>query len=185
MRAFRFRLARLLRVRRLEEEVARGELAHARGRANEARSSAEHAEAEVERGRGELLRLQAGPLLEPAAVIARHAAQDGVARARATCERRALELEREAGARRSTLMNARAAVRGLERLAERRRALHLAQLERAERLELDEVAQRTRRGARASLPRLPGSGGVSSPSPRPTDEDGQAPRAQGPAAEPA
>ncbi len=185
MRAFRFRLARLLRVRRIEEEIARGELAHARGRAHEARSSAEHAAEEVERGRGELLRLQAGPRLEPAAVIARHAAQDGVARARATCERRALELEREAEVRRATLMSARAAVRGLERLSERRRALHLAQLERAERLELDEVAQRTRRGARASLARLPGSNAPSSPSPRATDEDGQAPPAQGPALDPA
>jgi len=183
MRAFRFRLARLLRVRRLEEEIARGELAHASRRASEARSSAERAEAEVERGRSDLLRLQAGPRLEPPAVIARHAAQDGVARARAECERRALELEREAEVRRETLMGARAAVRGLERLSERRRALHLAQLERADRLELDEVAQRVRRGAPASLPRLLGRAGPSSPPPRATDEDGQAPRAQGPAAD--
>ena len=180
MRAFRFSLARLLRVRRLHEEMARGDLALARGRARDARSQADHAAAELERGREELLRLQASPRLEPAAVLTRHAAQDGVARARGACERRAQELEREAEVRRSALIEVRAAVRGLERLRDRRRTLHSAELERAERLELDEAAQRrplARLAPGASLRRLAGPAAPSSARSSPADEDGEAPRA--------
>lgn len=180
MRAFRFSLGRLLRVRRLHEEIARGDLAQARGRARDARSKADHAAAELERGREELLRLQAAPRLEPAAVLARHAAQDGVARARGACERRAQELEREAEARRAALIEVRAAVRGLERLRDRRRTLHSAELERAERLELDEVGQRRPLAGlapRTSLRRPVGSGAPSSAAAQASDEDRGAPRA--------
>lgn len=180
MRRFHFSLARLLRVRRLHEELARGELAQARGRARGARSDADEAAAELERGRVELLRLQGGPRLQPEAVLARHAAQDGVARARGACERRAQELEREAEARRSALIEVRAAVRGLERLRERRRALHAAELERAERLELDEVAQRrplARLAGQGSLSRAAGPTATSSAPAQSADEDGEVPRA--------
>ena len=182
MRNFRFRLARLLRVRQIQEEIARSDLAQARARARGARTSADHAASELERGRVELLRLQAGPELLASAVLARDAAQDHVARVRAACERRAQELEHDAEARRASLLEARASVRGLERLAQRRRAVHAAEQERAERLELDEVAQRRRSARlapRASLPRAAADPAASSTSQQATDEDGVAPPSSG------
>jgi len=139
MKRYRFRLESVLRVRRIQEDVARGELA----RATLALAAAESA---LQEGRDHLDRLSRQPHpIGPAAWQARRqillaAAEeieqlaDGVTAAAA-----------ERHARQAALAEARTRVRALERLDERRRAQHaLEAARREERLVDDLVTARFR-----------------------------------------
>ena len=168
MKAFRFRLARVLRVRRLQEELARAALHEATGAARKARASAQAASAELELGRTTLRELHGLPRLEPAVLLSRYAALDAVQRTSELLEARARLREREAEERRTQALEARAGVRGLERLEERRRSAHAAERERAERAGLDELAQRRGAGLRrSSSPARPATEDTSWPARRP------------------
>jgi flagellar export protein FliJ len=159
VKRYTFRLARVLRVRRLQEELLRAAWLEARARADAARA-AEGAQArELGLARAELARLQGAGALDPSAVLTQ---QDLCARSERELARlatRARTLEAEAARRADALREARTAVRGLERLDERRRRGHREESERREQLATDEVAARRF----ASAP--------SSPEARAVDED--------------
>jgi flagellar export protein FliJ len=144
--AFRFRLERLLEVRRAKEDVARRELAEAaRAAGEETRvltallaEEEESKRASRERRRGPLdlaaLRLQEGYLraLDP--------------RVRASRERLLALQGVEAGKRRA-LVEAMKAVKVLERFRERKLAEWILSADRDERKVLDEAAHAAREGA--------------------------------------
>jgi flagellar export protein FliJ len=142
VRPFRFRLGRVLRVRALEEEIARGELLEARSRALEAETRLERARADLASARADLAREQSAGRLEPAGLLARDAALPGLlARLRLGLGRAREERARaEEVSQRWRL--ARGELQGLERLEQRARERHRRQLELDELRELDEVALR-------------------------------------------
>lgn len=140
MRRFRFRLGRVLRVRRLQEEVARAAFLEARAEADRARAALERARERLAAGRAELAELQARPRLEPAEVIRQQETLLALQRALGPLRSRAERREEAAAERQAAWSEARAAVRGLERLEARRRGAHRAELERLETREQDERA---------------------------------------------
>lgn len=154
MKRYAFRLARVLRVRRLQEELLRAAWLEARARADAARAAEAAQARELELARAELARLQGAGALDPSAVL-RH--QDLCARSERELARlaaRARTLEAEAARRSDALRQARTAVRGLERLDERRRRAHREDCDRREQLETDETAAR-RFAAAPSSPDAP------------------------------
>lgn len=138
MKKYRFRLEAVLRVRRIEEERARGDLLAAN------RALAE-AEAELDR-RLEHYRtvsLPAGALPHDEYVAARsHQDQAAAGVVAAGTARLAAEAERDR--LRDVWAAAAARVKALERLDEHRRDEHAADVQREEVLVLDEVAAATR-----------------------------------------
>ena len=166
---FRFRLQRVLDVRRLEEEVARGSLLDAHAAARLARDAAQQAATAHAQGLDALRALLASPHLAAQALIVGQEQQDRLAGLHAEREGQARDLEGEVERRRAAALVARSAVRGLERLEGRRRAAHAVEDERAERVALDEVLRRA--GPRpASLPGAPRPWRGSSPPPHPADD---------------
>jgi flagellar biosynthesis chaperone FliJ len=142
VKRYSFRLARVLRVRRLQEEILRAAYLEARALADQAHARAEAQAQELLRGRGELALMQSRSPLQPLRVIGQ---QDLLARLNAeleTLRARARKLAAEAQQRADLAREGRARVQGLERLDERRRRLHKAEVERAELRLGDEVAAR-------------------------------------------
>ena len=68
MSAFRFRLQRVLGVRRIEEDLAKAEWQDAERSARAAEEQARGLQSAVERARGDLARLQSSSQLDPADV---------------------------------------------------------------------------------------------------------------------
>ncbi len=147
MKRFRFRLARVLAVRRLAERQARATFLEARARSLAARAEAEAARAEHERGQAFLSASQSSPWLRAGEVIAQQAAIEALRASLRRRESQAHALEQAAEIAKEAWESARAAVRGLERPEERRGAAHRAELERAEGRALDELT--LARGARS------------------------------------
>lgn len=142
MKRYAFRLSRVLRVRRLQEDLLRASWLEARARADAARASEDAQRHELELARVELERLQGKGTLAPRAVLAQ---QDLCVHAERELAHRAAHartLEAEAARRADALSEARTAVRGLERLDERRRRAHDEESARREQAETDEVAAR-------------------------------------------
>jgi len=167
VRRYQFRLGRVLRVRRIQEEQLRGAWLEARARADAARAAEQAQQSELARARVELERMQAAGPLDPRAVVTQ---QDLYARAERELGRRAghaRALEAEAARRADLLREARTAVRGLERLDERRRRAHTEEATRREQAQTDEVAARRFSAeaepasdrARAALEAVPSSPG--------------------------
>ncbi|HEX7898198.1 MAG TPA: flagellar export protein FliJ [Planctomycetota bacterium] len=146
MSAFRFRLERLLEIRRAKEEVAQRDFAEAaRAAQAEARALAallaeeeesKRASRELRRGPLDLaaLRLQEGYL---SAVDKRVRASRG----------RLLELQAAEAGKRRALVEAMKAVKVLERFRERKLAEWILSADRDERKVLDEAAHAAREGA--------------------------------------
>jgi len=130
-----FRLAALLRVRKLQEDAAAG-------RAGAAAATARTAEGAVERRRTALassaLPEQADERIWRAQVAGRAALSASLTNSRALADERA----RDAGQAQAEWAGARRAVRPLERLLERHREVEAAEELRAEQLLLDEHATR-------------------------------------------
>ncbi len=146
MRRFRFSLGRVLAVRRLAERQARAAFLEARAQALTARAKVEAVRGELERGRAILAASQSQLRLAPGEVIAQQAAVEALRERFRDRQRQALAVEQAAEIAKSAWESARAAVRGLERLEERRRAAHGADQERAEGRQQDEhsLSHRTR-----------------------------------------
>ena len=142
MKRYAFRLARVLRVRRLQEEFLRAAWLEARARADAARAAEAAQARELQLARAELARLQGIGALDPAAVVAHLGLCERSERELARLGVRTRTLEAEAARRADTLREARAAVRGLERLDERRRRAHREDYDRREQAQTDEVAAR-------------------------------------------
>jgi flagellar biosynthesis chaperone FliJ len=151
-RRFEFRLARLLRVRAIEEELARAALARAEAEARSAAAVRERAAHELARGRSELVADLATGTIRPARVLLAQRALGNLA----VALRARLERERTLVGQASVLRAAWRARetdrRALVELESRAHRSHRAELERRENAALDEVAQR-----RARQVRRPGS----------------------------
>jgi hypothetical protein len=139
---YAFRLARVLRVRRLQEELLRAAWLEARARADGARAAETAQARELELARAELARLQTASALDPAAVVAHLGLCERGERELVRLATRTRTLEVEAARRADSLREARTAVRGLERLDERRRRAHREDSDRREQAQTDEVAAR-------------------------------------------
>lgn len=148
MRAYRFRLLPVLRVRELQEEQRRIELAMARRAQDEAASAVV-----TRRVRFAAARSAAVEDPSPSAFLRRRDHQDRMLDALVAsqmAESHAAELHRR---HHEDWEAALAALRALERLDERARRAHRLELERAEQHELDELATSRARSARP----MPGS----------------------------
>lgn len=144
MHAYRFRLLPVLRVRQLQEEQRRIELAVARRAQDEAASAGE-----VRRSRFAAARAAVVEDPSPSSFLRRRDHQDRMldalvaaqmAEAHAADLRRRHHEEWEAAV---------AALRALERLDERARRAHRLELERSEQHQLDELATTWARSSRA------------------------------------
>lgn len=142
MKRYSFRLARVLRVRRLQEDLLRAAWLEARARADAARAAEAAQARELELARAELARLQGTGALVPIAVVTHQGLCERSERELARLGVRTRTLEAEAARRADALREAHAAVRGLERLDERRRAAHRVEYDRREQALTDEVAAR-------------------------------------------
>ena len=142
MSAFRFRLGRVLRVRRATEEIERGHLAEAEASARLREATAEERAASrdgaVETLRGEQTQaaIDATRVLVAQDAAERLACLEQAARALARTARDAAE------SRRAVWRDARAGVLGLERLEDRDRARFRAERDLREERTLEEVAAR-------------------------------------------
>jgi flagellar FliJ protein len=140
VKRYRFRLEAVLRVRRLQEDVARAALA-------EATTAVAAAEAEQARARSWLDDLRAQP--PPAGAAAWEAARCVQLAAADELAARGTDVDAaraEQRARQAALAEARTRVRALERLDERRRAEHALEVARQDERAVDDlVTSRYRR----------------------------------------
>lgn len=149
MKGFRYRLARVLRVREVQGEIARIAWQEAEASSQAARESA----ASMRRARAQA-GLQLSSDLESgeigaAAMIPGHRALDTMDRAAGRLERNARTLALQAEELRRPFEERRREVRGLERLRDKRLREHRQENLREESAELDEVA--TTRASRPDL----------------------------------
>jgi flagellar FliJ protein len=142
VKRYRFRLETVLRVRRVQEDVARGDLA----RANAAVAAAA---ADVEAARERLAGMASEPVpANPVEWQARRALLLGRA-AEITARQTDLQAaDTERAGRQRALAEARTRVRALERLDERRRAEHAVEMGRDDSRTLDDLV--TARWGRSS-----------------------------------
>jgi flagellar protein FliJ len=133
MKRYRFRLESVLRVRRIQEDVARGELARAT-------LALRTAEAALEAGREHLDRLSHEPSpIGPEAWQARRRILLSAADEVEQLVHGMTAAASERDARQAALAEARSRVRALERLDERRRAQHDLEAARLDERTVDEL----------------------------------------------
>lgn len=122
MQRFKFKLARLLRVRELREELARGELVAAEHALRSAELALEHARADLCDARSELALLQTRAAIAPGTVLAAQRTVPGLERRIGERRERAQGLALAAAAARDVWQAARVDVRALRELELRARA---------------------------------------------------------------
>jgi len=152
MSRFRFRLARILRVREVEEQAARERFLEAQRTAREAEARAQAARDELARSH-ETLRGELTGTLQPGFVLLAQQALDGLRQRRQRLAERARTLALQSEAERAAWGLRRRDVRGLERLQDRDREGWREEGARREAAATDEVAgvrAAARRGARPS-----------------------------------
>lgn len=165
MRGFQFRLARVLRIREVEEQAARERFLAADRVARDAETRADDARAAETRAQDELRAGQRAATLAPSFLLAAQAAIDELRRRRQSLTERARTLRFQANAEQTAWAARRRDVRGLERLEDRDRERWRADEAAAEAQTLDEVgslraAARERERASwetASQPMKPGT----------------------------
>lgn len=150
MKKYQFRLARVQRVRAVEEDLARARFGEAELEARNAEDRAEARRRDIDRAIDDLRGLQGSPKLAPTSVIA---ALSLVDEARATwrdADGVARGLRARAEEMRRAWMERRRDVEGLERLDGRARDEFRREQEHAEVALLDEVASQRDARARAA-----------------------------------
>jgi flagellar export protein FliJ len=155
VKRFEFRLARLAKVRRIEEERARAAWQSAEAAAREAEAAVQEGEREVQAAYTLLRQTQSDSQLTPLQVIAFHEAVSGLLRALTATRTEASRLAAEALAKREPWQAARTELEGLQRLEDKARQAHRVERERIENMEMDQLASErtaraetlTRRGA--------------------------------------
>ncbi len=150
MRPFRFRLARVLRVRGIEEEVARGRWLEALHAARAATSRAEDLAQAGATQEHELERLVARAPIDTRMVLAGRTVLDGLFHSARRARERARSLEFQASQQRAPWEELRRARRSLELLRERQLSAHRIEDERREAIVMDAVA--IERATRAKPP---------------------------------
>jgi len=154
-RAFRFKLARVERVRGLFEETARAEFSAAIAAVHAAEEHLDGLRAEVLRGRSSLATVQAAGHLDARAHLARHEALSCVIDAVVTAEAERARLAGIAEELRLTWQARRADKQALTRMSERHKERHQAEVAKVELAELDEIAiQRAARNSSSSQERV-------------------------------
>ncbi|MFT4539855.1 MAG: flagellar export protein FliJ [Planctomycetota bacterium] len=140
MSHFQFRLARVLRVREVQAEMARLTWQEAEARARSAWTASERMrEARVDASTRLATDLQTGEIAA-ANMIAGHDALDGMDRAAGRLERTARTLSHQASELRMPFEERRKEVRGLERMRDKRKQEHLEETLRKDSAVMDEVA---------------------------------------------
>lgn len=153
MSAFRFKLGRVLRVRRATEEIQRVRLAEAEAGARTRESEASDRAESVRGARSSLSTDQSAEQLDAQRVLlaidatARLEAIERAAHVRAVTARNAAEVER------GTWRDARAGVLGLERLEERERSRFRTEVDAREERTIEEVAARRAEAQRTAAAR--------------------------------
>ena len=142
MKGFRFRLARVLRVRALEEEVAREEWGAAEARALSAEEEARRLDEGLREARSQLNDQASCERLDVRARLAGQSSVDQLELRRAFGRRKAGELREATEAPREAWESSRMAVEGLERLSHRALKRFRAEREHDENALADEVALR-------------------------------------------
>lgn len=174
-RAFRFRLARVARVRELLEETARAELSAALGELHKAEDRVALWTAELHAGRALLATAQVAGSLDAATHLARQQALETIEASIRFAEEERLRLAGLAEEARAAWQERRADKEALARLSERHRERHEAELARLEAAELDEVgSQRFARRAAGARPHgtdRPAGPSISCSSPGPLPAD--------------
>jgi len=151
--AFRFKLDRVLRVRRATEEIQRVRLAEAESGARTRESEASKRADSVRGAQSSLAADQSAELLDAQRVLvavvatARLEAIERAAHARAVTARTAADIER------GTWRDARAGVLGLERLEERERQRFRTERDTHEERAIEEVASRRAEAQRMAAAR--------------------------------
>ncbi|MDF1799700.1 MAG: flagellar FliJ family protein [Planctomycetota bacterium] len=139
-RAFRFKLARVERVRGLFEETARAEFSTALAAVHAAEEHLDALRAEVLRGRSALAAAQLAGHLDARAHLARHEGLSCVIEAVVTAEAERARLAANAEELRLAWQARRADKLALTRMSERHKERHLAEVAKVELAELDEIA---------------------------------------------
>ena len=142
MRGLHFGLARVLRVRVIEEEMARGAWQQAERAAQQAEQAVGATLGELAHAQERLAKAQGGARISPAEVVLCDGALESLRRVLAHQRRSAKARRAEAARLRLSWEAARTRMRGLERLEQRERARHRAELEAGELREIDEQALR-------------------------------------------
>ena len=140
MSAFRFRLQRVLGVRRIEEDLAKAEWQDAERSARAAEEQARGLQSAVERARGDLARLQSSSQLDPADVLLKQALVDRLREQWVQRTIQASRARREAERLRQAMAERRVRVRGLETLESKARETWRQDGEASANAELDERA---------------------------------------------
>lgn len=140
MSAFRFRLQRVLGVRRVEEDLARAEWLDAERIAHAAEAQARDLQAAVERARADLARLQSSSRMNPADVVLEQALIDRLREQWVQRTIQASRARRESERLRLAMTERRVRVRGLETLELKARETWRRDGEASANAELDERA---------------------------------------------
>jgi flagellar export protein FliJ len=166
MRGERFKLARVLRVRRIEEELARDRFKAVEQVARQAEETAETIGREIAKAQEELTETRLHRRIPPEDLVMAQMTLESLDRTLTEQRRRAGDLRREADGMRAAWERARGDMRTLERLEERFRASQRAEEQAQENREMDENALRR---APSGSP-LPNRALQSSPGVLPADE---------------
>lgn len=140
MKRFQFRLARLAKVRELQEEIARAEWQAAEDLANRAEARVFELFTLVGETNAALRELQGSTELCSAEVLALQDLLERVVRTLADARRQAAELRAAAERAREPWTALRIEIEGLSRLELRARDQHRSEINRAEIAELDQIA---------------------------------------------
>ncbi len=141
MSRFKFRLERVLGVRRIEESIARAQWLEAERSARESEDQARELQTAVERARTQLSALQSSPRLDPADVLLQQTLIDRLREQWVQKTIHASRARREAERLRQAMAERRVRVRGLETLETRSKESWRAENEALLNAELDERAK--------------------------------------------
>lgn len=140
MSRFRFRLQRVLGVRRLEEELARAAFMEGETRAQQAESVRDRARHDVEQSLAQLTRAVEARELDADAVLLDQFTVDQTAKRLPPAAQRARVAREGAERERRAWEERKRALKSLENLRERARTAHQAEEARVDNLRLDEQA---------------------------------------------
>lgn len=153
MSAFKFRLARVLRVRHATEEIQRARLAEAEFDARERESEATSRAESVRAAHADLADGQSAEQLDPSRVLVAIDAAARIERIELDARVRAVSARNAAESERSIWRDARADVLGLERLEDRERTRFRTERDVREERAIEEVASRRAETARLEASR--------------------------------
>ncbi len=139
-RGFKFRLARVQRVRELYEETARAELGIAIAAANQASDYVDYLRSEVVAARASLAQLQEQRSIDPLSLLAQDQSVGSLLAALAPAKSRHRKLSVAAERAKAVWMEKKSEAQALDKLATRHRDHHREEANIKENAEQDEVA---------------------------------------------